>query len=262
MGPRNAAWVSATQRRGQSASSTIQSSWTSWRENHCSRNVSPPTSGLSARSTRCLTENPSSQLRGLVTASDATRAPAASMTMSWLRSKAKVSNAGACLMSTSCMLVANSIAFRPPRAPAIGYAPCYPASGSEEFQRSCPLRMYRHNQLAHRTPREKPQRLPATVLPRLQDGRPRLAPVGAAEPVSLLELHPMVARTAGASTPSADALLEYSRTVLRQFRRESGHYYWQVLVADDPRRLHSWREVFGDERCDYAEAMRAHYHAG
>ena len=59
-----------------------------------------------------------------------------------------------------------------------------------------------------------------------------------------------------------DALREFSRAVLRQFRRESGHYYWQVLVAEDPARLRSWRKVFGDERRDYAEAMRAHYHAG
>jgi hypothetical protein len=65
-----------------------------------------------------------------------------------------------------------------------------------------------------------------------------------------------------APAPETDALLEFSRTVLRQFRQESGHYCWQVLVAEDPARLRSWREVFGDERRDYAEAMRAHYHEG
>ena len=64
------------------------------------------------------------------------------------------------------------------------------------------------------------------------------------------------------ATRDPDALLAFSRAVLRQFRQESGHYYWQILVAEDPARLRSWREVFGDERRDYAEAMRAHYHAG
>jgi len=76
---------------------------------------------------------------------------------------------------------------------------------------------------------------------------------------------PRAGRSADIARPAErdpDALLEFSRSVLRQFRRESGHYYWQVLVADDPGRLHSWREVFGDERRDYAQAMRAHYHAG
>jgi hypothetical protein len=57
-------------------------------------------------------------------------------------------------------------------------------------------------------------------------------------------------------------LHEPYRTLLGHFRHEVGHYYWECLIRDDPARLEAFRSVFGDERADYAEAMRRHYDAG
>ena len=57
------------------------------------------------------------------------------------------------------------------------------------------------------------------------------------------------------------ALREPYRTLLGHLRHESGHYYWQRLVAADETRLAGWRSLFGDERADYAAALAA-YHAG
>lgn len=55
------------------------------------------------------------------------------------------------------------------------------------------------------------------------------------------------------------ALDEPYRTLLGHFRHESGHYYWQLLVSSNPERLNGFRQVFGDERLDYAQALEAHY---
>ena len=52
---------------------------------------------------------------------------------------------------------------------------------------------------------------------------------------------------------------ESYRTLLGHFRHESGHYYWQRLVAADPR---EFRAVFGDERKPYPEALQAYYRDG
>lgn len=51
-------------------------------------------------------------------------------------------------------------------------------------------------------------------------------------------------------------LAEPYRTVLGHLRHETGHYYWTVLVDPSPARF---RELFGDERADYAEALQHHY---
>jgi hypothetical protein len=51
------------------------------------------------------------------------------------------------------------------------------------------------------------------------------------------------------------------RTLLGHFRHEVGHYYWNVLVRDDAS-LEQFRQLFGDERQDYAEALRRHYAQG
>jgi hypothetical protein len=51
------------------------------------------------------------------------------------------------------------------------------------------------------------------------------------------------------------------RTVLGHFRHESGHYYWDRLVRDGPR-VESFRELFGDERQDYAQALQRYYETG
>jgi hypothetical protein len=57
------------------------------------------------------------------------------------------------------------------------------------------------------------------------------------------------------------ALGESYRTVLGHFRHEIGHYYWDRLIADSPN-IDEFRELFGDERQDYAEALKQHYAYG
>jgi hypothetical protein len=51
---------------------------------------------------------------------------------------------------------------------------------------------------------------------------------------------------------------ERYRTPLGHLRHEVGHHYWDLLVRDGGR-LAPFRALFGDERQDYAEALRAHY---
>jgi hypothetical protein len=51
------------------------------------------------------------------------------------------------------------------------------------------------------------------------------------------------------------------RTLLGHFRHESGHYYWDRLIADGGR-TESFREVFGDEQQDYQQALQDHYARG
>jgi len=53
-------------------------------------------------------------------------------------------------------------------------------------------------------------------------------------------------------------LAEPYRTVLGHLRHETGHWYWEVLV-DRPGRAEQFRELFGDERADYSEALARHY---
>jgi hypothetical protein len=48
------------------------------------------------------------------------------------------------------------------------------------------------------------------------------------------------------------------RTLLGHFRHEVGHYYFLVLVERRGRQA-AFRELFGDERADYAAALQAHY---
>ena len=54
---------------------------------------------------------------------------------------------------------------------------------------------------------------------------------------------------------------ESYRTLLGHFRHESGHYYWDRLIAGT-----SWQErgraLFGDETVDYGEALQRYYAAG
>ena len=51
---------------------------------------------------------------------------------------------------------------------------------------------------------------------------------------------------------------EVYRTVLGHFRHEIGHYYWEQLIKDT-NRLQGFHKLFGDERTDYAEALKQHY---
>jgi hypothetical protein len=55
-------------------------------------------------------------------------------------------------------------------------------------------------------------------------------------------------------------LHEPYRTLLGHLRHESGHYYWDRLIAG--RAEDSFRALFGDERQDYAEALKAYYANG
>jgi hypothetical protein len=49
------------------------------------------------------------------------------------------------------------------------------------------------------------------------------------------------------------------RTLLGHFRHESGHYYFDLLIANNEERLQAFRVLFGDEREDYAAALKRHY---
>lgn len=53
-------------------------------------------------------------------------------------------------------------------------------------------------------------------------------------------------------------LTEPYRTLLGHLRHESGHFFWEMLVAA-PGKHDSFRALFGDERSDYAAALEAHY---
>jgi hypothetical protein len=54
---------------------------------------------------------------------------------------------------------------------------------------------------------------------------------------------------------------ETYRTLLGHFRHEIGHYYWDRLISRSQWRGR-FRELFGDESADYAEAVNAHYQRG
>lgn len=56
-------------------------------------------------------------------------------------------------------------------------------------------------------------------------------------------------------------LHEPYRTLLGHLRHEVGHYYWQRLVEGTPR-IDRFRELFGDERREYGQALQAHYRNG
>ncbi|MEO6662856.1 MAG: putative zinc-binding metallopeptidase, partial [Rubrivivax sp.] len=54
---------------------------------------------------------------------------------------------------------------------------------------------------------------------------------------------------------------ESYRTLLGHLRHETGHYYWQRMVAGGDW-LAAFRETFGDERQDYGAALALHYGQG
>jgi hypothetical protein len=56
-------------------------------------------------------------------------------------------------------------------------------------------------------------------------------------------------------------LNEPYRTLLGHFRHESGHFYWDRLVANTARH-EAFRALFGDERQDYATALKRNYEQG
>jgi hypothetical protein len=57
------------------------------------------------------------------------------------------------------------------------------------------------------------------------------------------------------------AMGEPYRTLLGHFRHEIAHYYWDRIVRDHTT-IENFRDVFGDERADYGEALRRHYSQG
>jgi hypothetical protein len=57
------------------------------------------------------------------------------------------------------------------------------------------------------------------------------------------------------------AMGEPYRTLVGHVRHEVGHYYWDRLVKGD-HWLPDFRELFGDERQDYGQAIQAHHNAG
>jgi hypothetical protein len=57
------------------------------------------------------------------------------------------------------------------------------------------------------------------------------------------------------------AMDEPYRTLLGHFRHEIAHYYWDRLVRDEGT-IEDFRQVFGDERADYSEALRRHHSDG
>jgi hypothetical protein len=58
------------------------------------------------------------------------------------------------------------------------------------------------------------------------------------------------------------AMGEPYRTLLGHFRHETGHYYFARLVEGSTRWLEPFRELFGDERADYGDALSAYYRDG
>lgn len=56
-------------------------------------------------------------------------------------------------------------------------------------------------------------------------------------------------------------LHEPYRTLVGHVRHESGHYYWDRLVANSPH-LEDFRKVFGDESADYKQALEKYYQQG
>ncbi len=57
------------------------------------------------------------------------------------------------------------------------------------------------------------------------------------------------------------SLHEPLRTLLGHFRHEIAHYYWDRLIANS-KWLERFRALFGDEREDYAAALKRHYNQG
>jgi hypothetical protein len=51
------------------------------------------------------------------------------------------------------------------------------------------------------------------------------------------------------------------RTLLGHFRHEIAHYYWDRLVASSAK-LDEFRQIFGDERANYSQALQSYYTSG
>ena len=58
-----------------------------------------------------------------------------------------------------------------------------------------------------------------------------------------------------------EQMAEPYRTLLGHFRHESGHYYFDRLIAGTAR-LDAFRTLFGDETADYGQSLQRHYDNG
>jgi len=58
-----------------------------------------------------------------------------------------------------------------------------------------------------------------------------------------------------------ETMNELYRPMLGHFRHEIAHYYWDRLVANEPP-IWEFRQLFGDERTDYVEALDRYYADG
>ena len=86
-------------------------------------------------------------------------------------------------------------------------------------------------------------------------------------------LHVLTGHTQGVITLNAEEaedtvreriraeMREPYRTLVGHFRHEIGHFYWDTMVAPTGW-LADYRQLFGDERADYAAALRNHYDNG
>jgi hypothetical protein len=58
------------------------------------------------------------------------------------------------------------------------------------------------------------------------------------------------------------AMGEHYRTLLGHFRHELGHYYFDQLIANSPKKHALCKQYFGDDELDYQEALIRHYEKG
>lgn len=57
-------------------------------------------------------------------------------------------------------------------------------------------------------------------------------------------------------------LLEPYRTLIGHLRHETGHYFWEKIISKHKDNLKDFREIFGDERLNYTEALQTYYKEG
>lgn len=58
-----------------------------------------------------------------------------------------------------------------------------------------------------------------------------------------------------------ESLNESYRTLMGHFRHESGHYYWDRFIKNSAS-INDFRDLFGDERMNYTQAMKDYYAQG
>ena len=59
-----------------------------------------------------------------------------------------------------------------------------------------------------------------------------------------------------------EKMAEPYRTLIGHFRHEIGHYYWEKLVIENKINLQMFRNLFGDERVNYAESLGQYRQTG